>query len=1069
MCRVALLLLLLGACVVPGAGLYEGAFSFTRTRVSVHENSRVVELTVTRECKRTLRRFCTGRVSVGFSTESALVAPLPGYVTVQDGSTHVGTSVDLRGSLVPGDVVRIGGHEVRVRDEEACVYVKRADNAGSTVECDCVEPFDACRVAAAGGGVAVCTNAPECNQDASLFGDFIASRFRLNHTHGYHGDGLRLSTLALSNRLPGYVVVRNGSRRVTFPAGDIRHLLSVGDLIKIGGQPFVVQDDGNFTQTGLNLDRPFDQDIAREGNHSVTIAYYIPRYTGVSGRPTSSKELLGNIRNGSTQLLTTGDVNIEMGAGDFIKIGVKNYVVAKIVPFLVVLREPYLGGNDAIGVTLYRENVQDRLPGNVTIATGSNIVNTTNDLRGVLSDGDHVKIGTYNFVVRAKNEWNGPGFTDTHFTVDRAHTGLPETKVRGYTNRLYSRLAGRGSVNHNKRRVIHTTARPVALAPGDIIKIGMDNYFLGNNAPDGSFQLLGSRVGASVLSHGFHGRVRRVPAFVGAPNSGTTASMNQDYRRSTGRLVFPRFVSTQKFQVEILDDNIYERPDEEIQVVLYDPRYEDDYAVATRGLTLPGYVNMSVGAAIVGETETPNGVGDDVFVGDMIRVGDGGAVLRVIQVATGTKLVTMTFTSQTSGLAEMWAGKNGNLQRMVKLGPTIRQGSMQIRIFNDDPGVRVEPIGTYNSSEPSQGMLSMALAESWIPRSATLGEGTPLLLLDEQGAELPGLGLGLTKVRRVAAANRSLEIVPLPTRSASKGMVYHTTVPDNPGIISFVKSEYRATEGGGAFKDVHVGLTRMGGSSGRVAVTLGTCEDASSPNCFDAQQSDALCGSFPNYCEVPPRAMSDAISGGSSARLAGTVQALVGRAYVVTSTDLTGRVGRGDLIHVGLSVYSVHRSETFDGTRISLAAPTNASHSVVYRGHQEGRLPMFLLSRQLRGHAHVTNDSSVMVTSSPLMGRVSRGDNIKVGDDIVTLGDVPFEAQLSVGDTHQVSSGTRTGSLAITTPRDVREGFTNIFGASPQLEPSALRWGDGRRTPYHTMRQWQPLKLLSKSLVSCSR
>ena len=111
--------------------------------------------------------------------------------------------------------------------------------------------------------------------------------------------------------------------------------------------------------------------------------------------------------------------------------------------------------------------------------------------------------------VRAKNEWNGPGFTDTHFTVDRAHTGLPETKVRGYTNRFYSRLAGRGSVNHNKRRVIHTTARPVALAPGDILKIGMDNYFLGNNAPDGSFQLLGSRVGASVLSHGFQGRVKR--------------------------------------------------------------------------------------------------------------------------------------------------------------------------------------------------------------------------------------------------------------------------------------------------------------------------------------------------------------------------------------------------------------------------------------------------------------------------------------------------------------------------------------------------------------------------------
>ena len=78
----------------------------------------------------------------------------------------------------------------------------------------------------------------------------------------------------------------------------------------------------------------------------------------------------------------------------------------------------------------------------------------------------------------------------------------------------------------------------------------------------------------------FHLLLLHLHRYKSLPNTGTTATVEDDYTRTTGRLFFPRFVSSIVFQVPIIQDAILEDPDEHVEIVLFDTRYEDTAFVA---------------------------------------------------------------------------------------------------------------------------------------------------------------------------------------------------------------------------------------------------------------------------------------------------------------------------------------------------------------------------------------------------------------------------------------------------------------------------------------------------------
>jgi len=89
------------------SSINEGILQFSHSSLIVHENQKQVQLTVTRTCSESLLGYCSGSISVAYSTESKPTARLPGNLIVRQGSAVVYSTKDLRQFLGRGDTLRI--------------------------------------------------------------------------------------------------------------------------------------------------------------------------------------------------------------------------------------------------------------------------------------------------------------------------------------------------------------------------------------------------------------------------------------------------------------------------------------------------------------------------------------------------------------------------------------------------------------------------------------------------------------------------------------------------------------------------------------------------------------------------------------------------------------------------------------------------------------------------------------------------------------------------------------------------------------------------------------------------
>jgi hypothetical protein len=393
-----LLLLVLSVLPGPAAGLYEGRIGFTRTRVAVHEGAGVVQLTVTRECHRAMETYCNGRVSVAYSTETPFVARVPHNVTVRDGSPWVDTGGDLRGWVYPGEPVSIMGQELRVQRHEAGEFNGTRFMLNGSFGAHGLRAYVSRVNVAAPGFVAV-----EQGSSVVEFGEWATWR---GPSVGGDSDGPSVVTPgSLSGAQEG-----NLADRLVTVRRDMRKLLSYGDFVRLEGRTFVVKEPvysgnrwhGLFTATHLTLDRAYDG----PGNNRTKM-FTSREYVGLTdsfGRV----DVRVSVNTTSFRVNTTGDLRGEIGVGDFIKIGPRNYVTAAVAQRFIILTSPFREPT-VVNEYAYKDLVDDRLPGNVTVWTGSDRVHTTYDLRDEISIGDTIKIEGENFEVRVGEALGGGG------------------------------------------------------------------------------------------------------------------------------------------------------------------------------------------------------------------------------------------------------------------------------------------------------------------------------------------------------------------------------------------------------------------------------------------------------------------------------------------------------------------------------------------------------------------------------------------------------------------------------------------------------------------------------------
>ena len=215
-------LCLLALCSITGA-TNEGKIEFLRSKVYVHENQKSVLLTLTRTCHESLNGFCSGSVSIGYSTEQKADSVLPANISVRQGSSRAWLSGDVREYLGRGEMFRIADANRRNHEELDNVYFVSSSFA---------RPFN-------------------------------STYFELDRD--FEGSNVYASVGKIRVRLPGdYTHHALPGTNYISTSVDLRNYISRGDPIRIGAESFQVSDDldRNFSATYLPLDKTFHAHVA---------------------------------------------------------------------------------------------------------------------------------------------------------------------------------------------------------------------------------------------------------------------------------------------------------------------------------------------------------------------------------------------------------------------------------------------------------------------------------------------------------------------------------------------------------------------------------------------------------------------------------------------------------------------------------------------------------------------------------------------------------------------------------------------------------------------------------------
>ena len=572
----------------------------------------------------------------------------------------------------------------------------------------------------------------------------------------------------------------------------------------------------------------------------------------------------------------------------------------------------------------------------------------------------------------------------------------------------------------------------------------------------------------------------RLRRYKSLPNTGTTATVEDDYTRTTGRLFFPRFVSSIVFQVPIIQDAILEDPDEHVEIILFDARYEDTAFVAPRGQPLPGLANASApDDPSSGLLYTSVDLSEELSRGDEIRVMGRSYFVRTASDSCGPALRPCVNLTQPFNVVPLEAAapkQTANLT-LIKVAPSLGDASMKLRIMGDARTARHERLpGTFTIPTGEAGRVQLAGGvPTDAPGLAALGQmvapGTRILLFKD-GAGDPirgGDAPGQFTVTSLDLHHARVYVTPTPTEAfantASTGEWYRVGTADAVGVIDFTMSEYivpeqhrSAASGGhangdgrtgiGGYHDVVVGLTRTGGSSGRVAVSIATCDDplsADNTNCAEALRDIKDCNDFPAHCAAPPRARGTAQSG-RSAPLPGHVVATRGSPFLLASEDVTALIDRGDLIHLSDVVVAVHEYAPFNKTHIPLARRSNSSGPMwPYDGLRVGPMRVTAVTSRIgatgvagtdatsnRALADVQAASNTVGITFDPRGDIARGSSVKIGDGIYTVSMDPIEDHgpvgvLHAGPTHGFPASAESRLGEVSTGGDLRHGFVQFL------------------------------------------
>ncbi len=340
----------------------------------------------------------------------------------------------------------------------------------------------------------------------------------------------------------------------------------------------------------------------------------------------SSQNVRYKVKNGSTRVTTSGDVQGVIAEGDLLKLETRTYVIDGLTQNaygtynidlqLAFISESEIGREVSQRVEEAQRyytidgavrKIVDRLPGYACATEGSVFVNTTHDLSSQISMGDWIKVGGQSSRVVDTETVVGAGALSGTY-AHRIHLNRPHQTDRPqagcglaiFTAQRYGTgLPGRVDVEHNSNVVRSNTDHTAMLYRGEVIKLGVRNYVVAADP------LASSSSGVNPAYES--GKASTIPLetpFVGAtqsglvgyrtrPASGTTATKHVDYAPRVGRVILKPYISQAIIQIPIYNDYVIEADGtpsgigEQIRLHLYDPAYEN-VRLHSGGLFLDG-------------------------------------------------------------------------------------------------------------------------------------------------------------------------------------------------------------------------------------------------------------------------------------------------------------------------------------------------------------------------------------------------------------------------------------------------------------------------------------------------
>ena len=304
--------------------------------------------------------------------------PLPGTGKVIDGSALVRTSVDLRGTIVPGDGVRLGGRDFLVREPQDAVTftIDRPWSGGNTSTASTRYSKQESKTQ---NKTVTTTTITTVRTDAAIITSEVLPMCKIMPKNRIDGCKRLSCTGAV---LQGSMTIRTSC--------DLRAEVRPGETIFVNSEvSCVVAMDGVYSNEVLTCEKAWALATA----NAVTLCKRRDGFTGFGNTPGLFKLSGGVATTKHSQLvMTTDDLRFEISPGDSVRIRTEQFIV----------RPPVLARSFAVdhpsalpsedGLTAYKISPCFTLPGTVAATKGSRTLTTSDDMRSEVTVGDIVEI-----------------------------------------------------------------------------------------------------------------------------------------------------------------------------------------------------------------------------------------------------------------------------------------------------------------------------------------------------------------------------------------------------------------------------------------------------------------------------------------------------------------------------------------------------------------------------------------------------------------------------------------------------------------------------------------------------